>query len=80
MRNEGGGMRSGREGGYKFQGSGQLMVNGSGFTVKGHIRFRVQGEWFFSEAGFCFLKVWISVRIGADGGRQMVEVYFRPAA
>ena len=41
---------------------------------------RVNGEWFFSEAGFFFLKVWISVRIGSDGGRQMVEVYFRPAA
>jgi hypothetical protein len=44
------------------------------------ISFKVQGEWFFSEAGFFFLKVWISVRIGSDGGRQMVEVYFRPAA
>ena len=48
------------------------MVHGSWLMV--------QGEGFFSEAGFCFLKVWISVRIGSDGGRQMVEVYFRPAA
>ena len=59
-------MRSGREDNLR------LMVNGSGCMVN--------GEWFFSEAGFCFLKVWISVRIGSDGGRQMVEVYFRPAA
>ena len=53
----------------------RLMVLGSWFMA-----IMVQGEWFFSEAGFFFLKVWISVRIGSDGGRQMVEVYFRPAA
>jgi hypothetical protein len=46
------------------------------------VRFGIAGrrDGFFSEAGFFFLKVWISVRIGSDGGRQMVEVYFRPAA
>ena len=50
------------------------------FRGKGDEGWWMRGEWFFSEAGFCFLKVWISVRIGSDGGRQMVEVYFRPAA
>ena len=34
----------------------------------------------FEEPGFFFLKVLISVRIGPADVRQMVEVYFRPAA
>ena len=32
------------------------------------------------EPGFFFLKVLISVRIGPADVRQLVEVYFRPAA
>jgi hypothetical protein len=40
------------------------------------------GLLFFrlEEPGFFFLKVLISVRIGPADVRQMVEVYFRPAA
>ena len=34
----------------------------------------------FEEPVFFFLKVWISVRIGPADVRQLVEVYFRPAA
>ena len=49
-----GGMRSGREGGYKFQGSGQLwlMVQGSRLRVNSGAWFRVNG--FLAKRGFAF--------------------------
>jgi hypothetical protein len=51
---------------------GHLPLNRG--TEGGLLFFRLE------EPGFFFLKVLISVRIGPADVRQMVEVYFRPAA